>query len=152
MRPSESKTMFNALSRLFTGSKPEENKDADTDLAVAALLVHLAAVDGVVTEVEQQTISGVLQDHFDLNEEEVAKLVAEATRRDHEAVDFYQFTSTLSTLEEDERLNIIRLMWQVVFSDDENHEFEDNMVWRVAELIGISARQRTILRKQMKAG
>lgn len=143
--------MFNALSRLFTGAKPQQDNDkTNTNLAVAALLVHLAAIDGVVTPHEQETIAGVLQDHFELNEEEVGKLVVEATRRDHEAVDFYQFTSTLSKLEEDERLNIIRLMWQVVFADDENHEFEDNMVWRVAELIGISARQRTILRAQMK--
>ena len=38
---------------------------------------------------------------------------------------------------------------QVVFADDKNHELEDNMVWRIAELIGVSARQRTILRNQM---
>jgi uncharacterized tellurite resistance protein B-like protein len=37
----------------------------------------------------------------------------------------------------------------VVFADKKNHEMEDNMVWRVAELIGVSARQRTILRNQM---
>jgi len=30
-----------------------------------------------------------------------------------------------------------------------NHELEDNMVWRIAELIGVSARDRTTLRKQM---
>ena len=29
------------------------------------------------------------------------------------------------------------------------HELEDNMVWRIAELIGVSSRDRTILRKQI---
>ena len=36
-----------------------------------------------------------------------------------------------------EKLEIIRMMWQVVFADRRNHELEDNMVWRIAELIGV---------------
>jgi uncharacterized tellurite resistance protein B-like protein len=41
------------------------------------------------------------------------------------------------------------MMWQVVFADKKNDELEDNMVWRIAELIGVSARDRTVLRNQM---
>ena len=67
-------------------------------------------------------------------------------------MDFYRFTSAITQLPEDERIEIIRMMWQVVFADDKNHELEDNMVWRIAELIGVSARQRTMLRKQMSRG
>lgn len=141
--------MFDALSRLFAAPKPDD-APMDAKLAAAALLVHLSAIDGVVTNDEQKMIAGVLQDHFELDEHEVEKLVIEATRRDKDAIDFYQFTATLSKLEEEERINIIRLMWQVVFTDNQNHELEDNMVWRVAELIGVSARQRTILRNQVK--
>jgi uncharacterized tellurite resistance protein B-like protein len=141
--------MFDTLTRLFSTPKADDGPPG-TRLAVAALLVHLSAVDGVVTKEERETISGILQDHFELSEEEVEKLTAEATRRDHEAVDLYQFTSALTKLEEKDRIGIIRLMWQVVFADSENHELEDNTVWRIAELIGVSARDRTILRNQMR--
>jgi len=141
--------MFDAISRLFAKPEPD-TKPIDTKLAVAALLVHLGAVDGEFKAEERATIAGVLKDHFSLDGEAVERLLAEAARRDAEAVDFYQFTSTLSKLEEEERIQIIRLMWQVVFSDKNNHELEDNMVWRVAELIGVSSRQRTILRAEMK--
>ena len=44
------------------------------------------------------------------------------------------------------------MMWQVVFADSKNHELEDNMVWRIAELIGVSARQRTVLRNEIAKG
>ena len=141
--------MFDAISRLFAAPKPEST-EPDTNLAVATLLVHLTNVDGVVTAEEQQTLTRVLKDHFELDKHQVAELIEEATRRDKDAVDFYQFTATLSKLEEEERVAIIRLMWQVVFADAENHELEDNMVWRVAELIGISNRQRTVLRQEIK--
>lgn len=141
--------LFEALTRLF--GKPEAPADlSDPRLAVAALLVHLAAVDGVMQESERQAIRGALMAHYDLDESSVDKLIRDAARRDAEAVDFYKFTSSLTQLEMSDRIEIIRMMWEVVFADRTNHELEDNMVWRIAELIGVSSRDRTILRNQVR--
>lgn len=142
--------MFDTIARLFGQSPAATQKAIEPRLAVAALLVHLAAVDGSAKPSEVATISRALKDHYGLDEGQVRKLIEEAKRKDREAVDFYQFTTALSRLDEQERIDIIAMMWQVVFSDDTNHELEDNMVWRVAELIGVSSRQRTVLRNQMK--
>jgi uncharacterized tellurite resistance protein B-like protein len=140
--------MLEALSRLF--SRPEPHNFAhDPKLAVAALLVHLAAVDGEVKREEREALRGALMDHYSLGEDEVDRLVAEATRRDGDAVDFYAFTSSIASLPDDEKIAIVRMMWQVVFADNKNHELEDNMVWRIAELINVPARQRNILKSQM---
>jgi uncharacterized tellurite resistance protein B-like protein len=140
--------MFEALTRLF--QKPEPDTAIhDPKLAVAALLVHLAAVDGQMKPEERQAIKTALQDQYGLDEAAVDRLIREASLRDAESVDFYKFTSALSALESDERIEIVRMMWQVVFADKTNHELEDNMVWRIAELIGVSARDRTVLRHQI---
>ncbi len=141
--------MFEAISKLF--AQPQaDTAPPDAKLSVATLLVHLAAVDGIITDNERKTIASVLSEHFNLTADEVKRLVAEATHRDAESVDFYHFTATLTRLPEEDRIEIIRQMWQVVFADGHNHELEDNMVWRVAELIGISTRQRTLLRKEIR--
>lgn len=141
--------MFEALTRLF--GKPEAPADLnDPKLAVAALLVHLAAVDGSMQDAERNAIRGALMDHYDLDEPSVDKLIRDASRRDAEAVDFFSFTSGLTRLEMEDRIEIIRMMWTVVFADRKNHELEDNMVWRIAELIGVSTRDRTILRNQVR--
>ena len=140
--------MFDALSRLFTRTETV-TPTHEPKLAVAALLVHLAGVDGTVKDEERAAVRGALMDTYGLGEEEVENLVAEATRRDSDAVDFYRFTSALKDLSDDEKIEIVRMMWQVVFADKKNHELEDNMVWRIAELIHVPARQRTILRNQM---
>jgi uncharacterized tellurite resistance protein B-like protein len=140
--------MFDAISRLFGRDEPT-SLAIEPKLAVAALLVHLAAVDGAVKPEERQALKGAFIDYYELGEDEVEKLIAEAMRRDSESVDFYRFTSALSSLPEDEKIEIIRMMWQVVFADKKNHELEDNMVWRIAELIHVSARDRTVLRNQM---
>jgi uncharacterized tellurite resistance protein B-like protein len=140
--------MFEALRSIF--QRPDATVlSMEPRLAVAALLVHLAAIDGNVSPEERAALTGTLMDYYSLSQSEVDKLVAEATRRDQESVDFYRFTSALSSLDDSEKLEIIRMMWQVVFADHKNHELEDNMVWRIAELIGVSARDRTVLRTQM---
>jgi uncharacterized tellurite resistance protein B-like protein len=143
--------MFDALRSMF--AKPDATLlSMEPKLAVAALLVHLAAVDGTAKPEEREAVKGALMDYYDLGEDEVGDLIEEAMRRDAESVDFYRFTSALSSLESNERIEIIRMMWQVVFADKKNHELEDNMVWRIAELIGVSARERTTLRAQMSRG
>jgi uncharacterized tellurite resistance protein B-like protein len=144
--------MFEALTRLFRDKDDAPDLNHEPRLAVAALLVHLAAVDGSTSEAERDAVRNALMDYYALDEREVETLMDEATRRDSEAVDFYRFTSAITQLPEEERIEIIRMMWQVVFADNQNHELEDNMVWRIAELIGVSARQRTTLRNQMARG
>lgn len=141
--------MFDALSRFFTTRQEPDTGAIEPKLAVAALLVHLSAIDGTMKPEEREATKGALMDFYGLEEDEVEKLIVEATRRDAESVDFYRFTSALASLPEAEKLEIIRMMWQVVFSDKKNHELEDNMVWRIAELIHVSARDRTMLRAQM---
>ncbi|RYE07585.1 MAG: TerB family tellurite resistance protein [Hyphomicrobiales bacterium] len=140
--------MFDTISRFFTQKETPDLRH-EPRLAVAALLVHLAAVDGTTKPEERDAVKHALMDYYALDEHEVETLIDDATRRDSEAVDFYRFTSAITALPEEERIEIIRMMWQVVFADDKNHELEDNMVWRIAELIGVSSRQRTILRNQM---
>ena len=77
-------------------------------------------------------------------------MVEEATRRDNEAVDLYGFTSVLKAkLSEEERVDVIEMLWRAVFADGVVNEFEDNMVWRTAELLGVSARDRMVLRRRV---
>jgi len=140
--------VFEAITKLF--NRPEADLDNnDPKLSVAALLVHLAAVDGQMKDTERNAIKGALQDHYDLDEQAVDRLVKEAALRDAEAVDFYRFTAALTRLDMEDRIEIVRMMWTVVFADKKNHELEDNMVWRIAELIGVSSRDRTVLRNQI---
>ncbi len=125
---------------------------ADPRLSVAAILVHIVAVDGVVTSDERRRLREVLKAHYGLTDAETETLVDEATQRDDDAVDLYGFTSVLKRdLDEEQRKEVVELMWEMVFADGEVSEFEDNVVWRVAELIGVSTRDRMLLRQRIEA-
>ncbi len=124
----------------------------DVRLAAAALLVHVAGIDGAIDDAEQAKLHAVLKQHFDLDDATTDRLVAQATEAEHEAIDFFRFTSRLThSLDELTRARIVEMMWQIVFADGAKTEFEDNLVWRASDLLGISQNERIALRDRVAA-
>ncbi|MBL4645960.1 MAG: TerB family tellurite resistance protein [Rhizobiales bacterium] len=124
-------------------------KDTDPRLAAAALLVHTISIDGIIAEEEKVKLQGVLKRKYQLSDEDTSELIDEANAADKEAVDLYSFTRILKrNLDEEERLDILAMIWDLVYADGVVHEFEDNLVWRIAELLGISTRDRMIMKKR----
>jgi uncharacterized tellurite resistance protein B-like protein len=79
-------------------------------------------------------------------------LVTEATQAEHEAVDLYHFTRLLNrTLDEDGRRRMVEMMWEIVYADGSVSEFESNLIWRAADLLGISSRERIELGHRVAA-
>lgn len=144
------KALFDQLSgESATAQRPE----AELRLAAAALMVHAAAVDGAMDEHERDALDEALRHRFDLPPEEARDLIEEAGRHEREAVDLYRFTSVLTRqLDQDGRQKIVGMLWEIVYADGQIHEFEANLVWRVAELLGVSTRDRVRLRKQVEGG
>jgi uncharacterized tellurite resistance protein B-like protein len=54
-------------------------------------------------------------------------------------------------LNQDGRKRIVEMLWEVVMADGVVHEFESNLVWRTAELLCVSTRDRVMLRKAVEA-
>jgi uncharacterized tellurite resistance protein B-like protein len=125
-------------------------EDGDYRLATVALLVHVANVDGMVDPLERQRLREIIEARFGLDEATTTQLIECAEQSDREAVDFFHFTTVLKrALNDDGRHKIIEMMWDVVFADGTVTEFEENVVWRVAELLGVSTRDRVMLRQKV---
>ena len=125
-------------------------EDGDYRLAAVALLVHVANVDGGIDPPERQRLREIIEARFGLDAAATTRLIEQAEESDREAVDFFHFTSVLKrVLDDDGRHRIIEMMWDVVFADGAVTEFEENVVWRVAELLGVSTRDRVMLRQKV---
>src|SRR3954471_6690155 len=93
-------SMFEAF-RKFIGEFGEGDHapafaDNDVRLAAAALLVHVAGIDGAISEPERAKLHAVLKQHFNLDDATTDRLVAQAPEAEQESVDFYRFTSRLT--------------------------------------------------------
>jgi uncharacterized tellurite resistance protein B-like protein len=131
---------------------PSQFVDGDYRLAAAALLVHAAAIDGEMSQSERHKLHALVKDRFALSDASADELIDKATLAEHEAVDLYHFTSLLNrSLNEPGRARIIEMMWEIVYADGDRDELEDNLLWRAADLLGVSQRQRIELRQRIGA-
>ncbi len=139
------------LTEVSQGRKqPAHFEPNDYRLAAAALLVHAAAIDGNISEIERKTLHAVIKQRFNLDEAETDALVAEATEAEHEAIDLYHFTSLINrALDEEGRRRVVEMMWEIIYADGRVSEFESNLIWRAADLLGISSRDRIELGRRV---
>ncbi len=141
----------NFLSELTGGEKhPGRFEPNDYRLAAAALLIYASTIDGNMTGTEREKLHALVKSRFALDDAATGELIDVGTLAENEAVDLYRFTSLINrTLDEAGRLGIVEMMWEMIFVDGRVNEFEDNLMWRVADLLGVSSRDRIALRRRV---
>jgi uncharacterized tellurite resistance protein B-like protein len=108
------------------------------------------SLDGPPSEAEKNKLHALLEHRFNLDPGTASVLIADATLVEGEAVDLYHFTSVIMrSVAEEGRLRIIEMMWELVYADGYVSEFEENVVWRAADLLGVSSRDRINLRRRV---
>ncbi|HKY88131.1 MAG TPA: TerB family tellurite resistance protein [Pseudorhodoplanes sp.] len=144
-------TLKSFLSEFGEGTKTTPQFEAgDYRLAAAALLVHVMTIDGQEKEQEHDKLRAILRKQFDLDDAQTDALIEAATAADREAIDLYRFTSLLNrSLDDAGRLRIVEMMWQIVYADGKVNEFEDNVIWRAADLLHVSSRDRIEVRRRI---
>lgn len=145
------RTLTDFIAEIAGGARESAFAENDYRLAAAALLVHVVTIDGVIGADEMGKLRRLLAARFSLGENEAERLLEAAIARDAEAVDLYAFTSVLNRALDDEgRQRIVEMMFEVAYADGGLTEFEDNLVWRAAELLNVSTRDRVQLRKRVR--
>ncbi len=135
------KALFKNLTKPEAGQKDEHF--SDKDLAAAALLVEAACMDGTLGKSERETIYKLLTTRFSLSPAEADHLFTEAVTIQGEATHLMRFTRTIKdNYSEDERIELIEMLWEVAFADGVIHDYEDNLIRRIAGLIYVSDRDR----------
>ena len=118
-----------------TADDPQERQE----LALASLLVEMARADFDESSDEHDRIVGLLAEHFELTAEESQGLLDRATEAVDGAVCLFDFTRALhESLDAEERLGVIRLLWQVALADAKLDKYEDYLVRKVADLLYVS--------------
>ena len=126
--------------------------DTGYQLAATALLIHVVSLDGEPSEIERAKLHSLIESRFGLDRGTADHLIASATLVEGEAVDLYHFTSVIMrSVDEAGRIRIVEMMWELVYADGNVTEFEDNVVWRAADLLGVSSRDRVELKHQVAA-
>ena len=150
--------MINRIKALFadkgnsSGPEDDHHSHDELQLAAATLLVEAATLDGHYGETEQAAIDKLLREKFALKDEEARSLHDLAVTEQSEANQLLGFTRAIKdrySLEE--RIELIEMIWEVVYADGELHDYEANLLRRLGGLLYVSDRERGDARKRVLA-
>lgn len=151
--------MIARLKDLLTRRDEPAGGESRIRLAAAALLVEAALLDGHMDEGERAHILDLLGGHFALDADQAAQLLAEAVAAVGDSVQLHGFTKAVKdNFDAGERIRLIEMLWQVAYADGHLHDYEANLVRRVAGLLYVpdqesgAARKRALARLDMNDG
>ncbi len=144
--------MIGRLKKLVSGFVAEDKgslQKGELQLATAALLVEAAVLDGSFDDDERHVIKEILTERFSLTVDETQGLMDEAEAIIDQSSQIYGFTRIIKDkTPHEERVDIVEMLWEVAYADGELHDYEANLVRRVAGLINVADRDSGIARKR----
>lgn len=145
--------MLDKLKALFTQadhSRLQQNAfQEEKNLAIATLLVEAASLDGYFDGQERQTIEDILQARLGLDCSTTDSLIEEAARQSEKSVQLFGFTRSIAEhCDNEERIEVMEMLWSVAYADGELHPFEGNLMRRIAGLLHVNDRDSGEARKR----
>ncbi|MEM1174799.1 MAG: TerB family tellurite resistance protein [Pseudomonadota bacterium] len=117
----------------------ETDREPAIRLATAVLLADVAQADDVFDEAEFDRVLRLMESHFQLQPEDAAELVNQATEEAEGLVSLHAFTDILhENLSEDEKAGVVRLLWNVAYADGNLDKYEDSLVLKISDLLHVS--------------
>lgn len=136
--------MIDRLKAWLTEGQGEfSNSRDELQLAVAALLMDAAQVDGHLDAPERVAAERVLARRFGLSPSDAHQLAALAEARAERSTQLFGFTRVVNErLSRPQRIGLIEMLWEVAYADGVLDPLEDAMLRQVAGLIDVSDHER----------
>ena len=139
-----------ALLKAGEAGAPRVGSDVDErQVAAAALLVEAARMDDDFDEAERRKIVELVTDRFELSGEEGETLLQIAESRVEDSVQTFGFTRVVKdSFSHEERIELMEMLWQVVYVDGKLHDLEASLMRRIAGLVFVTDRESAAARKR----
>ena len=132
--------MLNILKNILNNQNSiQENEDSKSLELLSGLMIEAAYTDGKIDEDEIKKIKSSLIDIFEENSDLVEIVLKKAIKNKNNSKSLHHYTSFINkNFSEDKKLLLIEALWEIVLSDGEIHDFESNLIRRLAGLLYIS--------------
>ena len=133
--------MLQSLKKIFSQSNNvSEATDSKEELELlCGLMIEAAYTDGKVEEIEINKISKSLVEVFGEDAKNVELIINNCLNKLDEPKSLHSFTTKINKIFDDnKKIILIETLWKIVLSDGEVHEFESNLIRRLAGLLYIS--------------
>ncbi len=114
------------------------------------MLIHAAKIDENYTSAEKQIIKKAMINLSKTTPVSVDDLLLKAEKKEQESNQILEFTKEIKKNPMEFRLNIIEMLWKIVYSDGSNDTYESSLIRRVCGLLYISDKDNGIIKLKVK--
>ena len=129
-------------------SKKKIKKEKSYLIKIAALLVHAAKIDEKYTKKEEEIIKKTLLD-LGANQNELNRLIINANNLEEESNQILDFTREVKNMNEKEKIEIVKSLWKIIYSNEDADIYETNLMRRLAGLLYIDNKTMGEIKKQI---
>tara|TARA_B100001029_G_scaffold179053_1_gene187241 strand:- start:7693 stop:8145 length:453 start_codon:yes stop_codon:yes gene_type:complete len=117
----------------------EEEKISILDKACSALLIEVAFADKIFNDSEITSLKESLRDTYNLDEEIINELIADAEGTVDESTSLYEYTRVVNDeFTYADKLELLTRIWKLAFADGNLDKFEDHLIRKISDLVHIS--------------
>lgn len=122
----------------FRKKKVEEDKPKNLELISLCLAFEVANADNNIDEREQKLFLEKIKETIDLSvltDKEIFDVIKEESQN---SISFYDIIKDINnSLNKDEKINVLKLLWEIAYADDILDVEEEKIIRRSAEMLGI---------------
>ena len=131
-------------------NKKKEIKDQNTYLSkIASLLIHTAKIDENYSDKEEEIIKKTLIE-LGANKNEINTLMIRAKENEEKANQILDFTKEVKKLDEKNKIQIIKSLWRIIYSNKDADIYETNLMRRLSGLLYIDSKTMGDIKEQIK--
>ena len=132
--------MLQSLKNIFVSDQVLNSETKNTEIEIlSGLMIEAANTDGEVTQEELNKISHSLIHVFKEDPIAVEVSLTKAFKNKDNSKSLHYYTSKLNkSYSNENKIKLIEVLWEIILADNELHDFESNLIRRLAGLLYIS--------------
>ena len=134
---------------MFFNKKKEIKSENNYLIKVASLLVHAAKIDENYSDIEEEIIKKTLIE-LGANQNDVDTLMIKAKQNEEKANQILDFTREIKKLDEKDKIQIIKSLWRIIYSNNDADIYETNLMRRLSGLLYIDNKTMGDIKEQIK--
>ena len=119
---------------MFNFLKEKKTDNNNSELDIAALLVHAAKIDENYTTKEKDIIKKTLEE-LGSNTEDLDKILISAEKIESDSNQILNFTRKIKSVDKNIKIKIFESLLKIIYSDGQSDMYEANLIRRLACLL-----------------
>ena len=132
--------MLKSLKNIFSNNSNQNQEHDNKDIHIlAGLMIEAANTDGNISQDEVNKIAFSLINVFKESPKDVEEALFKAVNDKNNSRSLHFYTSKLNkSFTHEKKILLIEVLWEVILADNAIHDFESNLIRRLAGLLYVS--------------